>query len=416
MKALKGLSLAILFAVASLTAPIAVAGDTAESGEKKGIVFDDIIGKGNTLKFYGFVRLDAIYDDSRMNNSQTPYYVLPEDKAAGGKKDDGVFTMHPRLSRLGIDFNGSRVSNLADGSVSGKFEIDFQNGGSESRAIPRYRQMYLKIKWDELSVLAGQTWDLVSPLIPSVNNDTLMWNTGNLGDRRAQLRLAYEPKIGDGILSIIGAAALTGAVDAKDLDGDGIRDGEDSGKPQVQARIGYAGAAPWAAGNKAEIGVYGAYLWEDAQAKGNYEGNLVGIDFTIPCSQALALRGEAWTGQNLSDLRGGIGQGVNTATREEIKSKGGWIELLYKRQSNSLAIGWTIDDPDDHELPSSGSIAANGTTSDGRTKNEAYYVSDRFKAGSGVEIGIDYLYWQTDYKTLKKGTDNRVNLVFQYNF
>lgn len=415
MNAKKCLCFTTLLVAALLTASIAGA-DTAESGEKKGISFEDIIGKGNSLKFYGFIRLDAIYDDSRMSNSQTPYYVLSEDKAAGGKKDDEVFTMHPRLSRLGIDFNGSQVPNLANGKVSGKLEIDFQNGGSESRAIPRYRQMYLKVKWDDLSVLAGQTWDIISPLMPSVNNDTLMWNTGNLGDRRAQLRLAYEPKIGEGILSLVGGAGLTGAVDAKDLDGDGVRDGEDSGEPQVQARIGYAVAAPWAAGNKAEIGIYGAYLWEDAQTKGDYEGKVAGVDFIIPLSQVLALRGEAWTGQDLSDLRGGIGQGVNTTTGEEIKSKGGWIELLYKRQSNSLALGWTIDDPDNDDLPSSGTIAANGTTSDGRTKNEAYYVSERFRAGGGVEMGIDYLYWQTDYKTLKKGTDNRVNLVFQYNF
>lgn len=415
MNAKKCLCFTTLLVAALLTASIAGA-ETAESGEKKGISFEDIIGKGNSLKFYGFIRLDAIYDDSRMSNSQTPYYVLSEDKAAGGKKDDEVFTMHPRLSRLGIDFNGSQVPNLANGKVSGKLEIDFQNGGSESRAIPRYRQMYLKVKWDDLSVLAGQTWDIISPLMPSVNNDTLMWNTGNLGDRRAQLRLAYEPKIGDGVLSFVGGGGLTGAVDAKDLDGDGVRDGEDSGEPQVQARIGYAVAAPWAAGNKAEFGVYGAYLWEDAQTKGDYEGKVAGVDFIIPLSQVLALRGEAWTGQDLSDLRGGIGQGVNTTTGEEIKSKGGWIELLYKRQSNSLALGWTSDDPDNDDLPSSGTIAANGTTSDGRTKNEAYYVSERFRAGGGVEMGIDYLYWQTDYKTLKKGTDNRVNLVFQYNF
>lgn len=416
MKVLRGLSLAILFTTALSAMSIASAADMAEGGEKKEIVFEYIIGKGNSLKFYGFIRLDAIYDDSRMNNSQTPYYVLSEDKAAGGKKDDEVFTMHPRLSRLGIDFNGSQVSNLANGKVSGKLEIDFQNGGSESRAIPRYRQMYLKVKWDDLSVLAGQTWDIISPLMPSVNNDTLMWNTGNLGDRRAQLRLAYEPKVGEGVLSLVGGAGLTGAVDAKDLDGDGVRDGEDSGEPQVQARIGYAAATPWAAGNKAEFGVYGAYLWEDAQAKGDYEGKVAGVDFIIPLSQVLALRGEAWTGQDLSDLRGGIGQGANTTTREEIESKGGWIELLYKLQNNSLALGWTVDDPDNDELPSSSTITATGSTTDGRTKNEAYYVSERFKAGGGVEIGIDYLYWQTDYKTLKKGTDNRVNLVFQYNF
>ena len=112
-------------------------------------------------------------------------------------------------------------------------------------------------------------------------------------------------------------------------------------------------------------------------------------------------------------VEGGEKKGI---TFEDIMGKGGWLELLYKLRNNSLVVGWTVDDPDNDELPSSGIIAANGTTSDGRTKNEAYYVSERFKAGGGVEIGIDYLYWQADYKTLKKGTDNMVNLVFQYNF
>ncbi|MEK6545432.1 MAG: hypothetical protein AABZ28_02755, partial [Nitrospinota bacterium] len=41
----------------------AIAGDISalrNFGEKGGITFEDIIGRGNTLKFYGFIRLDII--------------------------------------------------------------------------------------------------------------------------------------------------------------------------------------------------------------------------------------------------------------------------------------------------------------------------------------------------------------------
>ncbi|MEK7846261.1 MAG: hypothetical protein AAB257_04780 [Nitrospinota bacterium] len=146
----------------------AIAGDISalrNFGEKGGITFEDIIGRGNTLKFYGFIRLDIIYDDSKTDNAQIPFYVLSEDTATGAMGNDAVYTMHPRLSRLGIDFTGSKMPYLFDGKVTGKFEIDFQNrvpgvsdpdSGVESRAIPRIRHMYLRLKWNNFLVLGGQ--------------------------------------------------------------------------------------------------------------------------------------------------------------------------------------------------------------------------------------------------------------------
>ncbi len=385
------------------------------------IEFEDIISKGNSLKFYGFIRLDVIHDDSKTDNAQIPFYVLSEDVSAGGKQDDAVYTMHPRLSRLGIDFKGSEIPHLFNGMVSGKFEMDFQNrvpgvsdpnSGVESRAFPRIRHMFLKLSWDKFFIMGGQNWDIISPLMPSVSNDTLMWNAGNTGDRRPQLRIGYETKE----LSLAGGAALTNAVDRKDLDTNGIRDGEDSAVPHLQGRVAYAFATPWAGDKKTGIGIWGAYLWEDANTSGKYTGNIIGLDFSIPLAEKLSVRGETWSGQNLSDLRGGIGQGVNTTAKKEIGSSGGWIEMLYSLPANSIAVGYTVDDPNDNDLPNSNTITPGGTTADGRTKNQAYYIAERFKPGRGVEVGIDYIYWQTDYKTLKNGIDNRINMVFQYNF
>lgn len=115
--------------------------------------------------------------------------------------------------------------------MSGKLETDFENGGSESRQIIRIRHAYLRMGWKDFSLLAGQTWDIVSPLFPTVNNDTLQWNAGNVGDRRPQLRAAYEPKAGSGKLSFTGGIGLTGAIDSLDLDNNGFGDGEESARP-----------------------------------------------------------------------------------------------------------------------------------------------------------------------------------------
>jgi hypothetical protein len=133
------------------------------------------------LKLYGFVREDVIYDDSRPDASQTPLFILSEPSGSENREN---FTMHPRLTRFGTDLTGPSLARLGGARVSGKVEVDFQNGGRESRAIPRWRHAYLNVAWRASSVLIGQTWDLISPLFPSVNADTLMWNAGSVRDVR----------------------------------------------------------------------------------------------------------------------------------------------------------------------------------------------------------------------------------------
>ena len=52
---------------------------------------------------------------------------------------------------------------------------------------------------------------------------------------------------------------------------------------------------------------------------------------------ALALIAEGWTGKNLSDVRGGILQGINTKTGAEIHATGGFAQLSWThRQDRTL--------------------------------------------------------------------------------
>ena len=187
---------------------------------------------GNSrLELYGFVRVDAIFDDGRPNSFQSPSFIQPDDPA----RDDGNFTLHPRLTRLGADVSGPALERLGGAAISGKVEIDFQAGGSESRQLLRLRHGWMQLTWDRSSLLVGQTWDVISPLFPTVNSDTLMWNAGNLGDRRPMIRA----QIDRGAFSLAGALGQTGAIDAQDLDGDGASDGGSSGLPHLQARAGW---------------------------------------------------------------------------------------------------------------------------------------------------------------------------------
>jgi hypothetical protein len=371
--------------------------------------WSDILGAGNQLKFYGFLRLDIDVDSQRANNDQAPLFITSADPRIG-KPGAGDFSMHPRLTRFGVDYSGPRIAALGDTKLSGKLELDFANGGLESRQIIRIRHGYLKMDWDrQVSILAGQTFDLVSPLFPTVNTDTLMWNAGNPGDRRPQFRLAWEPKSGQGQWSFSGAAGLMGAIDGQDLDNNGYRDGEESGMPNAQARIGYAHSS-WVKDQRASLGVSGFYGWLNTSraiaGRTDFHSQLVNLDYTLPLSSRLSLRGEGWWGRNLSDVRGGAGQGINLANGREIRARGGWSELslrLFRRWS--LHPGYTTDDPVDADIPGGG-----------RTRNRAFYVANRITPGGNFLFGFDYLRWRTDYKGFLPGISNRFNIILQYSF
>ncbi len=350
------------------------------------------------LGFYGFVRLDAIYDDSRSSAIQTPTFIPAEDPALGTGDSDASFNFHPRLTRFGMSYDGPELG-ASGAKLSGKIEIDFQNGGRESRQVIRMRHGYLQLDWGKTSLLAGQTWDLVSPLYPTVNSDTLMWNAGNLGDRRPQVRVRVAGETG---FSFEGGIGVSGAISPTDLDGDGVRDGDDAAVPNFQTRLGYAGES-W------ELGLSGHFGREETTTEiageDRFDSSSVSLDFKGEAGR-LTVLGELWSGENLDDFRGGIGQGVNAATGEEIASEGGWLELgLELSRIYSLHVGYTIDDPDDGDVPAGG-----------RIKNEAWYLVQRFRFGRPFLLGFDYLYWTTEHQGLADGTDNRFNLYLVYTF
>ncbi|HVF44381.1 MAG TPA: hypothetical protein VM936_15260 [Pyrinomonadaceae bacterium] len=369
--------------------------------------WSDLVGEGNRFKLYGFLRLDLDFDSQHPSNTQIPFFVTSPDSRAGGT-ENGDYSIHPRLTRLGIDFTGPTIHKLRDAKLTGKFESDFENGGTESRQIIRIRHAYLRLGWKDFSVLGGQTWDVVSPLFPVVNNDSLMWNAGNVGDRRPQLRASYEPKSGKNKYFVSGAIGLTGAIDSQDLDANGFRDGEESGLPNFQGRLGYARAI--GAGRDASVGVSGFYgFMKTARAvagRTDFNAQLLNVDFTLPIHPRFTLRGEGWWGRGMSDVRGGAGQGINTATGREIRGRGGWGEATL-RVSRYLTIspGFTTDDPVDRDL-------GNGA----RTRNRAFYLGDRISPSANFLIGADYLRWRTDYKGFLSGVDNRVNIFLQYSF
>lgn len=369
---------------------------------------------GSFLEFYGFLRIDALYDSKRMSDTQIAQWVNP----AGGANDDPDFTMHGRLTRLGVNLKGQDLKDLWDAKLTGTLEIDFYDfDTSDSRNRIRMRKALGKVAWKNLSFQFGQDADVISPLMPAVNADMVNWNAGNLGDRRPQFRTDMWTEMGDTTLKFQQSFGLTGAVSGVNRDGVQPTDGESSGLPATQLRLA-AETALYSFGEKntkakAELGLWGHYAREktDTPVAGSarhwFTTYAMGLDISLPLfwEDKLKLVGEVWTGKNLADVRGGIGQHINTQTGDEIRSRGGWAQLEFKANSNfTFYGGFSIDDPIDTDVHTGG-----------RLGNQMYYLAAIAKFGS-FTTGLEAVDWTTRHSGAARGESNRYRLYFSYSF
>lgn len=369
------------------------------------IDWQDLTKSGYPIRFYGFLRMDAYYNTARMNSVVLPATVRPE----GPRRNDNQFELDPRLTRFGFDITPVKVGSS---TLTAKLETDFANfpvGSTESRATPRIRLAYIDLANDDgFGLRVGQDWDIVSPLYPAVNHELLMWNAGNTGDRRAQIQGRYRPK--DSAFELEASLGLTGAVNGQDLDTPtGERDGFDSGMPHLQMR---AGSKPFEFVDKKPIdfGAWGMFGRTETDTFFNGENRfdtwLAGLDLQVPLTSSLTLRGEVWTGENLGDIRGGIGQTINTTMGREIGSTGGWGELVYAHSAaTKFHFGGSIDDPDNADL-----------NTNNPSRNMTSYVGTVLDWESGLRTAFDVIYWETEYQGGAAGNAVRFNLYFQFNF
>ncbi|MDX2091097.1 MAG: hypothetical protein SFX73_24770 [Kofleriaceae bacterium] len=342
------------------------------------------------LSIYGAARLDVLADDSRMNDILQPLYVLRE--PMNGKLD-GETTMTPRLSQLGLSIDEWELDNRGRWKSEGKLEVDF--GGGSRTGVIRLRHAYGQLTYKKgLEVLAGQTWDLASPLYPSAQNDTQLLFAGNIGDRRPQLRVTTYP---NEHLRLAVAAAATGTLDQRDLDGDGQLDGMAAATPMLQMLLEVRMRVHRGATLRA--GMFG-HVARDELANGTrYPSRSVGGYLFFPVVSRLAWIGEFYVGNNATDLGGGIGQGVNAVTGRTIRSFGGWGELAaLPTKRHMIAVGGSGDFAAFDDL-AMGDRWANGTV----------YGVLRYKPTTALQLGLEYLYWRTLYRGMGEGVANRFN-------
>jgi len=352
-------------------------------------------GQSYSFKFSGYFKADLIYDRARVTSGNYAIKVLE------GSEND-VMNITAREMRLGIDFLWKERGICTDA----KLEFDFYGLGAqpsglntmENKAAPMLRHAYLKITKCNWSLLAGQTSDVISPLVPATVNYTVCWAQGNIGYRRPQFQVSTWANIGERskLLATVAAARTLG----HDLDGHGIDDGADAAVPTVQGRIGFE--STFGESGFANLGVSGHYGREEATLTDTLGSRIhkleswsFNADLKLSLTRRVVISGEFFVGQNLGTYFGGVLQDINLL-QSEIGARGGWGMVSVKPAERlTFNAGYSFDDPDkgDFAIPEESAYSF-------IDMNSALFGNITFSVTDNVTAMLETMYLKTTYLRL----------------
>jgi hypothetical protein len=231
-----------------------------EPSPPSGMIPDLKLGSGAKIKFYGLVKASTIYDSSSPYGTDMP---LPGFISTGTAPFDpgpssAEFHAKARFFRMGTNFDWPDISKNT--AITGKFEFDFEGNYTRTlnRNISTIRSSQASIRLaygridhkfsDKTSIfgLFGQDWTpFGSSTLPAIYETTgLGLGFGTLYERAPQFRFGVGHKFGGSrnVFFQPEFAVVQPAFgnDPKLLDnqlGYGERQGSDSARPEVQARI-----------------------------------------------------------------------------------------------------------------------------------------------------------------------------------
>ncbi|GHT35743.1 hypothetical protein FACS189427_05750 [Planctomycetales bacterium] len=402
-----------------------------------------------TITPYGYVNLSASYDSQKAVNGDYCAFINSPDL-----EDASGFQVDAKSSRFGFMLDGPGLPNWSGSRINSAYEFDFQ-GALSVRNRPGFmmRKAYVSVGDKYTKFLAGQDWEVISPLYPKTLNYTSGAAVGNNGYRRAMLKVDRRYDLtnsGDLLFQF----ALCDNV-LRDASGVNWCTASMGNYPVLEGRIAYAfgknrydrnagfdcnscGDSCDACGNSSgkldpiTIGV-SAHLGEQrfdytaaspngiAERRYHKTWSFNG-DLDVPLSKRLRFQAEYFIGDNLSGVEGGIMQGVDLYLRRAITSQGGWAGLQYfwtrKLQSN---VCYSIDDPLNNDVL--GGTTANGLA---RTYNQCIFVNAMYNWTEMLMTGIELSFWRTNWqqynaanntlRNLRAGEDTRVEFVTRFTF
>lgn len=354
------------------------------------------------VELYGYVKLDSAYDTGQVYPGNYAMYVQPP---LAGRDEREQFNITANATRLGLNL---KTQGSGSAVTSGRIEVDFFGGGAENKPNPMMRHAYLQVEWptEGLALLAGQTWDVISPLNMPTVNYPVGWYAGNIGFRHPQLRLTKDFRLdGGSSIQLQGALVRTMGHLAGERN-----TGVDAGFPTVQGRVAYS--FPPGAGGKATLGFSGHWGEErylsatPEQPDLRFRSWSANADLKVPMGKRVTLQAEAFTGRDLDSYLGGSNEAIRLDTKTATASAGGWLALsIVGTEKITWNLGASVDDPRNSEL-SLGS----------RARNSSVFANGLFTIAPSAQVQAELSYWTTDYLGKPTARAFRAQLSFQYSF
>jgi len=365
---------------------------------------------GTKISLYGFLQLNAVYEDgANGSNNENKGLNWSNYVPKNAQDGEGRVLLNVNQTRFGLNIAGQPKETGAE--VSGKFETDFlakQDRNANGVGGFRIRHAYGQLKFNDigLSLLFGQTQDIIAPLVaPSLNQGGLQ-GQGSLGTRRPMIRLAQ----------LIGPVEIAAAATDN-------RDATAPVLPAFQGSIKAKLPAIWA-GEKQNIefilsGHYASLELAADDSTGKAAKKLdsykeptswSGIaSLSLPIISIINLSGEVFYGQNLSSYNvGSIGQSLTSKTGAGLQSLGGWGAANIKLPAGfAIAGGYGVEAIDKDREPAAAT---------GRIKNAVIFANLKYFVDEAAFIGFEYANLSTDYVDKADGKLNRFELVFNYSF
>jgi hypothetical protein len=351
---------------------------------------------------YGVLWANVVYETSRTQiGDYTLWGISPQDEG-----EDAIH-FNGKSTRLGIDVAGPRIPFFSCAKSGGKVEIDFQGSFAvENKPGVLLRHAYWEVKNDDFRLLAGQTWDVVSPLNPSTIMYSVYWGAGNIGYRRPQVRYERYFTMTDMWKLAVQTSINTDA--SSDFTTGGLSNGDHAGWPVVEMRVGSTVGKyrPISFGVSGHVGesIFD-FPGADDTARPTWSVN---ADVKVPITDRLGFQGEFFTGTNLKTFLGGIVQGVDCqGTQDVIRSTGGWFNFWYDWTPRlHSSVGYTVDDPIDSDV----------TCANGRTYNHAYWGNVTFDVTKKFMLGVEVGQWKTMFTDRVASNSTRLEFAGKYAF
>jgi hypothetical protein len=366
---------------------------------------------------YGYVNLSASYESQRTVTGDYAVYANSPDI-----ESDAGFNVDPKSTRLGLRLSGDGLRCWRGSRIDGAIEFDFQGSyQSRNRGGLLLRKAYFSIGDGQTKLLAGQDWEIISPLFPKTLNYTAGACVGNVGYRRAMIRVDRNWNFcNDNSLT-----AQFGITDNVFRDGAAVSPAVSS-YPIIQGRLAYSFAKNRLSQKKPiSIGV-SSHFGEQRFSFDNNKKNLptwsLNIDFDLPITDKLGFQMEYFLGENLSTIEGGILQGVDMRRRDTIRAQGGWLAFTHqttkKLQTNFC---YMIDDPFNKDV-----ISGSSGNNLARNYSHCLFVNAIYNWSDAFMTGFEIDFWRTHWqqydnknntiKPLTPGTPIRYEFTMRYTF